>query len=123
MDERTNQREEQVMKDSKIIIEPELPIGTEFWIMSNNRPKMGLVSSYIVRVTSHTDREDSLYNQLWGRWLNGKHKEVWKHEYSYSVKLDADRNNYEVNKKDGKWWLLRERVYFSLDELKACIIN
>ena len=110
-----------VLPAVRIIIEPELPIGTEFWIMKNNRPELGLIAAYNVYVTSCVDRNRGWHDQLFGRWLNRKQKEVWEYSYSYEVKLDTEIIKFGIEKKNGVWWLLDKRVYFSLDELKAAL--
>jgi len=106
---------------SAFYINPELPIGTELWIMKNNRPELGLVAEYNVHVTSCVDKNKGWHEQLFGRWLNRKQKEVWKYSYSYGVKLDTEIMRFGIEKKNGVWWLLDRRVYFSLDELKSAL--
>jgi hypothetical protein len=110
-----------VLPAVRIVIEPELPIGTEFWIMKNNRPELGLIAAYNVYVTSCVDSNRGWHEQLFGRWLNKKQKEVWKYSYSYEVKLDTEIIKFGIEKKNGVWWLLDRRVYFSLGELKAAL--
>jgi hypothetical protein len=112
----------------KITIEPELQIGTEFWIMRNNKPELGLICSYEISVTSYTDRNKTWYDQLFGRWLNdsvvnNKQREQFEITFQYRGMLDRGRSNYRVDEKDGAWWLHDYRMYFSLDEMKKLIFN
>ena len=104
---------------STIIIDPELPIGTEIWIMKNNKPELGLIAGYNVRVTSCTERGRGWHEQLFRRWLNKQQKEVWEYDFSYEVKLDTEIIKFDLEKKSGVWWILDRKVYFSLDDLKA----
>lgn len=109
------------MSLNQIIIEPELPIGTEFWIMKDNRPTLGLIAAYNVHVTSCIDKNHGWHNQLFMRWLTGKQKEVYTYSCSYEVKIDTTIIVFGIVKKNDTWWLHDRRVYFSLDELKASL--
>ena len=101
-----------------IIIEPELPIGTEIWVMKNNKPELGLIAAYNVYVTSCVEENRGWKEQLFSRWINKEQKKVWTYSYSYEVKLDTSIMKFGLEKKNGIWMLLDKRVYITLDELK-----
>src|SRR5690348_2025707 len=94
------------------VVEPELPIGTEFWFLWNGKMEMGLVAAYHVHVTSCVE-DDSWHRQLFRRWLNKKAKDVWSYSFNYEVKLDMSisSGNRIEKKKDG-WYFLNRRIYF-----------
>lgn len=103
------------------VVEPELPIGTEFWFLWNGKMEMGLVAAYNVHVTSYVE-DDSWHKQLFRRWLNKKAKDVWSYSFNYEVKLDMSisSGNRIEKKKDG-WYFLNRRIYFSVDDLKKSL--
>ncbi len=102
----------------EITINPELPIGTEFWIMRNNKPVLGLIAAYKVYVTSCTERGRSWHEQLFSRFITGKHKDVFEIDIQYEVKLENDISMYNIRKKHGKYEIVDRQIYFSLEELK-----
>jgi len=105
------------IKVKEIIINPELPIGTEFWVMKNSKVILGLVAAYKVYVTSCTDK-GSWHEQLFNRWLNKTQKEIWKYFFNYEVKLHNEIIMHSIEKKkDGNWYLLDKKIYFSKEEL------
>ena len=84
----------------KINIESELPIGTEMWIMDDNKSELCLVAEYTVIVTSFdkNDVKNGWGDQLFNRWLNKKHKDFYNYSYSYKVKSNKDRSLFNINK-------------------------
>lgn len=110
-----NKRNENV---SSFFINPEFPIGTEFWIMKNNKPTLGLISAINTRITSHTYDKRGLRDLLFGRWQNGKQKDIWECVYSYEAQLIDEIQNYKLFKKNNLWYIGDRRVYSSKEELK-----
>lgn len=107
------------IKNTNIFIDVEFPIGTEIWIMYNNKPLLGLVSEYKITVTSYTDIGQSWYRQLWNRWLNNnKQKDVYKYYFDYYVKLDTNIMNHRLEKKQDGWYCYDQKVYLTEKELK-----
>lgn len=109
---------------SEITFTPELPIGTECYMMVNNKPKLGLIASIRVTISSCTERNRGWFDQLFSRYRNKPqtHKDVWDHYITYQMKLE-DGNLYDVEKKNGKWFVLDRRLYFSMTELKENVIG
>ena len=103
----------------RIVIDPELPIGTPFWIMRDNKPEMGLICAYDVHVTSHTDNRDSWHSQLFRRWVKSKQlaKETFKYYFSYEAKIDHEIFKFDVKNKGGIWYLSDRQMFFSKDDL------
>lgn len=113
------QQNTRIMTDEKMIsFTPELPIGTEFYIMKNNTPSLGLIAAINVKITTLTTNKGSWHKLLFSRWNDGKQKEIWEYTYGYEVKLLDEIFMYEFRKIKNSWWLLDYKVYFSLDELK-----
>ena len=103
---------------NKIVIEPELAIGTEFWIMYDNKPKMGLISGYRVWVTANdSNGKIGLFDQIFYRWLNRKQKEFFEYSYAYECKLDGSIYNFFPTKEKGRFHVLDKPMYFSKEEL------
>lgn len=108
---------EEALKN-KIVIEPELAIGTEFWIMMNDSPKLGIISGYQVWVTAHDHKDGrGLFEQIFGRWINRKQKEYFNYSYAYQCKLDGSFHNFYPTKKDGRFYVLDKPMYLTKEEL------
>lgn len=104
--------------DQQIIITPELPIGTEFWVMDHNEIVMGLICSYSVYVTSSIDKDKSWHEQIFSRWRNGKAKDYYKYNFSYDIKLKNTIEKFSIEKRSDQWYLHGRKIYFSIEALK-----
>lgn len=103
---------------NEIIITPELPIGSEFWIMYNDKPKMGLISGYQVWVTANDSKaKQGLFDQIFYRWLNRKQKEYFEYNYAYQCKLDGSFLNFYPTKINGRFYVMDKPMYLSKEEL------
>lgn len=105
--------------NGEFTVKPELPIGTEFWIMKDNRLELGLVAAFNVCVTSCVDSKRGWRDQLFGRWINKEAKKVWTFSISYELKLETEIVMFRATKKKGVWYLSDRKMYFSIDELKS----
>jgi hypothetical protein len=99
---------------------PELPIGTEFYIMKNNRATLGLIAEINVRITICTIHGKSWHEQLFKR-SKKQRKEIFRCSYDYGIKLEDEIVRMSINKQGNDWYLYDEKIYFSLEELKASI--
>ena len=104
-----------VLAESAFSINPELPIGMEFWIKKDNRVVRGLIAAYRVYVTSCVT-DESWHTQLFRRFRK-KEKQIFKYSFSYEVKLESDVFMYNIKKIKGNWFLENTEIYFSKDDL------
>jgi len=101
----------------QIIISPEHEIGKEFWFMYNNEVRHGLIAAYHVYVTSATNENMGWSEQLWNRFWQGKHKEVFKYSYSYEAKVAGEITMSRIYEKKDGWEVWGKKIFFSKEEL------
>jgi len=120
------------METKQLTIDVELPIGTEFWIMVNNQPTMGVISYYDVKVTSATkyvEGNDSWALTLWRRFLSNTIKDKWEMSFTYWAHLIGTSVKGKVEKINGNWYFdfneeyKKPRIYFSKEDLKKSVFN
>lgn len=103
---------------SYITINPKLPIGTELWIMYNNKPTLCLISGIVVNISAYDEKDNrGLYHQLFGRRLNRKAKEYFNYTYFYQCKVEGFIQAFDLTEKDGQFFLLSYKIYTTKEEL------
>jgi hypothetical protein len=100
----------------EIIIKPILPIGTELWMMYDNKPLLCLVSHYTAFVTSYTDGNKSMYRQLFAKWLNKKAKEDYIYNFKYFIISDMGIFYNEEVKISDRGFYIRDRKAFLTEQ-------
>jgi hypothetical protein len=129
------------METKQLIIDIELPIGTEFWIMLNNEPVIGIISSYKIHVTSATEDTERLggwASALWYRFIHNIHKDVWVKYFTYEAHLLGTGIKGKVEKLterrigfpiEESWYFesyenfRKPKIYFSKEELQKAVFD
>lgn len=107
----------------KIEIEPQFEIGKEFYILSRNEIKTGLIAEYKVYVTSYTDNTRGWLDQLFDRFYRGKHKDEYKMSFEYTAKIEHDIYAHSLSETKDGWYVNGSKVYFSKEELVKTLIK
>jgi len=103
---------------SRVSFETELQIGTDFYLMKNNRAIVGIVAEIEVNITTCTEQDRSWYDQLFDRWRVRKQKDTYSISVKYNVKIEGEIMLMSIEKRNGAWYFLDSKIYFSLDKLK-----
>lgn len=109
---------EVVFQSEPITIELEFNIGSNFWVMKNNKPIKGEIIGYYISINPYYEREDRhtcLLNMLYNRSRDVRVIKSWY----YKAKIE-DKVEY-ITKKCDIWWLgydYKYQVFSTLQEMR-----
>lgn len=102
---------------TEFTIKPNLPIGTELWLMFNNKPTLVIISAIEVYISALTEENIGIL-QIWMRWLNKKDlKEAWKYSYNYKAIIDTWYGMHNVYENRGKYYVVDRQLFLTKEEL------